>query len=174
MQTFLSEPTAPAAALSTSFLARVMGSLVGQFRQGEAQRLTSIDELQQYVDGRPNLAAWLPLAGSVSFAPDNAKQNLEEIPIDMLLLVVGQIHSVVVCDHQIRQLPDSFGHLQALRSLSLRKNQLTFLPESIGTLHNLEDMDISHNQIKEIPTSISMLKKLRYEHALDSLLTNKY
>ncbi|KAG0559094.1 hypothetical protein KC19_10G078800 [Ceratodon purpureus] len=83
-------------------------------------------------------------------------------------------------------LPESFGHLKALKHLDLRNNHLRSLPSSVGMLSQLETLDLSRNfnnlctlpdsigdllslsvldlsfnQIRELPASLGCLKNLK-------------
>ena len=52
-------------------------------------------------------------------------------------------------DNQLVNLPNSFGNLTNLNSLSLEGNQLSSLPKSFSKLTNLYNLNISDNQLNE-------------------------
>ncbi|KAF9227119.1 hypothetical protein BS17DRAFT_727058 [Gyrodon lividus] len=58
-------------------------------------------------------------------------------------------------DHNLfRALPDSFGDLSHLITLSCSDNHLDALPESIGSLQRLESLDAHSNSLTQLPVSL--------------------
>jgi hypothetical protein len=64
-------------------------------------------------------------------------------------------------DYDLRELPESFGSLTTLRTLSLRWTGLSNLPESFVQLTQLHFLDIAHNRFKIFPESICQLTRLQ-------------
>ena len=59
------------------------------------------------------------------------------------------------------ELPESLGHLTALRMLSLSGNQLSALAESLGRLTALQALRFSGNQLTALPESLGRLTALQ-------------
>nr|WP_281233153.1 leucine-rich repeat domain-containing protein [Flavobacterium gelatinilyticum] len=57
-------------------------------------------------------------------------------------------------------IPESWGRLKKLKTVSLYYNALTALPEDLGGMVSLESLDLSYNQIKSIPVSVGNLTAL--------------
>ena len=51
-------------------------------------------------------------------------------------------------------IPESFGNLTSLQSLSVRYNGIISLPESIGKLTNLHTLDLNDNVVASIPVPV--------------------
>jgi len=61
----------------------------------------------------------------------------------------------------LKELPESIGHLYALKRLILSKNGLEKVPSSMGKLENLEVLNLSANRLTSIPSPLESLLNLR-------------
>ncbi len=59
----------------------------------------------------------------------------------------------------LRALPDKFGNLNKLHTISLAGNRLGFLPKSISGLVNLKDLGLQGNDLTEAPAELGALSK---------------
>ncbi|KAI3837306.1 hypothetical protein MKX03_000706 [Papaver bracteatum] len=73
-----------------------------------------------------------------------------------------EIERVVLCDRELRYLPEEFGKIRGLVSLDLSTNQLEVIPDSISVLEKLEDLNLSSNILESLPDSIGLLVNLKY------------
>lgn len=62
--------------------------------------------------------------------------------------------------NQIQSLPESIGHIQSLKILSLYRNQLKTLPQFIGKFQSLKELNLGNNQLKSLLESILTLAAL--------------
>ncbi|KAI3845266.1 hypothetical protein MKW98_009332 [Papaver atlanticum] len=69
---------------------------------------------------------------------------------------------LVLCDRELRYLPEEFGKIRGLVSLDLSTNQLEVIPDSIPGLEKLEDLNLSSNILESLPDSIGLLVNLKY------------
>ena len=60
----------------------------------------------------------------------------------------------------LRALPDNFGNLNKLHTISLAGNRLGSLPKSISGLVNLKDLGLQGNELTEAPAELGALSKL--------------
>ena len=60
----------------------------------------------------------------------------------------------------LRALPDNFGNLNKLHTISLAGNRLGSLPGSISGLVNLKDLGLQGNELAEAPAELGALSKL--------------
>lgn len=60
----------------------------------------------------------------------------------------------------LRALPERFGNLNKLRTISLAGNRLGSLPESISGLVKLKDLGLQGNELTEAPAELGALSKL--------------
>jgi len=60
----------------------------------------------------------------------------------------------------LRALPDNFGNLNKLHTISLAGNRLGSLPKSISALVNLKDLGLQGNELTEAPAELGALSKL--------------
>ncbi|KAI3970193.1 hypothetical protein MKW92_015313 [Papaver armeniacum] len=72
------------------------------------------------------------------------------------------IERVVLCDRELRYLPEEFGKIRGLVSLDLSTNQLQVIPDSISRLEKLEELNLSSNILESLPDSIGLLVNLKY------------
>ncbi|XP_026414275.1 plant intracellular Ras-group-related LRR protein 9-like [Papaver somniferum] len=72
------------------------------------------------------------------------------------------IERVVLCDRELRYLPEEFGKIRGLVSLDLSTNQLQVIPDSISGLEKLEELNLSSNILESLPDSIGLLVNLKY------------
>jgi hypothetical protein len=63
--------------------------------------------------------------------------------------------------NQLTSLPESFGSLSSLKSLSCYNNKLTSLPESFASLSSLEELWCSNNSLTSLPLSLVNCINLR-------------
>ncbi len=60
----------------------------------------------------------------------------------------------------LRALPDNFGNLNKLHTISLAGNRLGSLPKSMSGLVNLKDLGLQGNELTEAPAELGALSKL--------------
>ncbi|MFX1557301.1 MAG: leucine-rich repeat domain-containing protein [Promethearchaeota archaeon] len=90
-----------------------------------------------------------------------AKSNDLKIPESIGHL--SALKSLDLSHNYIKELPISFSQLKSLKSLNLSWNNFQNVPEIVFSLINLEVLDLSHNNIKEIPKKLT---KLNFLHEL--------
>ena len=57
----------------------------------------------------------------------------------------------------LKELPEDFGNLKQLETISLAGNQIERLPASLAELKQLKDLSLSGNLLKELPSAIGEL-----------------
>ena len=100
-----------------------------------------------------NLASFVDIE-----ALDISECGLIEIP--PVLLQMGQLKVLKLCDNHIRSLPDDWGHLD-LTALDISKIETIELNMSLKRLVNVEVLVIASCNIKEFPFHVLQLKNLR-------------
>ena len=63
--------------------------------------------------------------------------------------------------HSVSALPESFGQLEALRTLDLNENQLRTLPLPFGRLAALQNLELSYNKLSVLPDTFGQLAALQ-------------
>ena len=91
-------------------------------------------------------------------ALDISECGLREIP--SVLLQMGQLKVLKMCDNHIHSLPDDWGHLD-LTALDISKNELIELKTSLKHLVNVEVLVMASCNIKDFPFDVLRLNKLR-------------
>lgn len=90
----------------------------------------------------------------VTFSPDTALIRMEnQTPRELSLTIDTQ--------DVVHTLPDTLGHLSALRSITIIGQSITTIPDSIGSLTNLESLTIYNTPIRSLPASIGNLTNLK-------------
>lgn len=79
---------------------------------------------------------------------------------------VGHMKALKYLDlrnNRLRSLPSTIGMLSLLETLDVSRNfnNLCTLPESLGNLVSLTILDLSFNQIRELPASLGQLQNLK-------------
>ncbi|MEE9376546.1 MAG: leucine-rich repeat domain-containing protein [Candidatus Lokiarchaeia archaeon] len=83
---------------------------------------------------------------------------LESLPENFGIL--KNLQTLTLRNSSIVSLPESIGELEELKELNLSKNHLSSLPDSFVNLTSITKLDLSNNQLTEIPTQLWALKEL--------------
>ncbi|MFX0024304.1 MAG: leucine-rich repeat domain-containing protein [Candidatus Hermodarchaeota archaeon] len=75
-----------------------------------------------------------------------------------------RVHSLRICNCDLRYLPSSIRNLKLLRCLEIHDTPLRYIPSAIRRLKYLTTLVLSNNALEKIPNSIGALK---YLHLLD-------
>ncbi|XP_078605300.1 uncharacterized protein LOC144878523 [Branchiostoma floridae x Branchiostoma japonicum] len=98
-------------------------------------------------------------------APDTVMLSSSDMhtisPIVLSLPHVSErVHSLLLSDNSISEVPSDMFKLLQLRHLDLSRNNISLIPGNIWKLPNLSYLDVSSNKIKEITEEISFAKRL--------------
>jgi hypothetical protein len=82
--------------------------------------------------------------------------------IDPQIGLLGAIpKSAFLCCNLLTSIPEEFGYLTRITSLSLERNHLQTLPESIGMLKQLTVLKVNRNEMTRLPESLFTLTQLK-------------
>jgi leucine-rich repeat protein SHOC2 len=94
-----------------------------------------------------------------------AHNKFDQMPLSLCYLSKSLLF-LDLSSNDLKQLPLSIQHLQALRTLLLLNNGLRALPDTICQLKNLETLWLGNNQLKYLPNDFTNLKHLDwYNHS---------
>lgn len=68
----------------------------------------------------------------------------------------------------LKELPESIGHLNSLNELDLSESGINYLPESIGNLKVLKVLNIGRTLVRKLPNTIGGMKNLEELHARET------
>ncbi len=129
-------------------------------RIGEMTALESLDLSENPLLALPDEIGNLQSL-KVFRASDCMEVDLEKMMEDLSKRTPGH-HPTFLGEGGLRTLPDSFGNLTQLESLTLDGNRLTEIPSGIFKLKNLVSLDLFSNLITHISPEIGHLTSLRY------------
>ncbi len=112
-------------------------------------------------DHPPRLAdPTAPLSRQVG-ATFTRKERFKSIP-DWLPAALPKLQAIYLSQHDITDLPRSFGALTELKSLFLSDNKLATVPGPVFELTALRQLDLHQNSIRDFPANLAQLRELDY------------